>query len=182
MLTRKRTKLHGLNTSSGALSLPPDVWMCVVEQLISLDVHRLSLTCRSMRDLTHSQEVQTNWLLKWRPGRELLTATHAGMGLATVKALIASSSLYSEYKAQRSSTPAAWFPTLLGNVAHKGDAATAALLLDMGESLEQAGSRSCQNAEATEDARYRFLSAELSWVSYCVVSVVVSMIASLSWI
>lgn len=165
MLTRKRTKLHGLNTSSGALSLPPDVWKCVVEQLISTDVHRLSLTCRSMRDLTHSQEVQTNWLLKWRPGRELLTATHAGMGIATVKALIASSSLYSEYKAQRS-TPVAWCPTLLGNVAHKGDAATAALLLDMGESIEQAGKRLCQNvAEATEDARYRFLSAELSWVS-----------------
>lgn len=140
MLTRKRTKqlqLQLINDESSTAALPPDVWKRVAMLLEPRDIYQLSLSSHLLHDITHSQEVQVSWLLATRPGQELLTATHAGMRLGTVKALMETMPLYSDYKAKRLKSWGHGCPSLLGNAAHKGDAAVAALLIDMGESVDE---------------------------------------------
>lgn len=109
--------------------------------------------------------LQVRWLLKWRPGKELLTATQAGMGILTVKALLELPLLYSDYTKRHDGDNGylGCAPSLLGNVACRGDLAMATMLLDMGESIEEeVGFR--QYSESGRD-KHPYLTGYNCWVS-----------------
>lgn len=163
MLTRNQIKQLQV-TDPATVTLPPEIWMRIAVQLKSVDIRSLSLSSRSLHNVSNCSEMQVQWLLQHRLGKELLAATHVGMAVSTIRALLDKPGMLNTYKNMRSSKAQYGPPSLLANCAHNEDTAGVSLLLDMGLDIDEVAGWSCAAGQPAKPDTHSFY-----WVS-CVKS------------